>query len=396
MEAALTGKLDPRGFLSVQATSLPREASPGREMFFGNRTPFSYIQHVNRVTHLIHLTPKMNWKRITTILLALCIFVPQLTLGQHEQSITTEDLYVRDPYVYVDRKAGCYYLYRASMEKDEHGAQQSGVEAFKSKDLKHWTGPHQVYQTPKDNWITGAIWAPEMHEYQGRFYLFATLNSDVVWKGSEEGWPAYTFRGTQIFHADSPLGPFLPFDLQPHTPIEEMALDGTLWEEEGIPYMVYCQEWVEIEDGSMKLVELKPDLSGTAGSPVRLFHASSADWSTGNVHPDGRVSYVTDGCFLYETKSGKLLMIWSSFKNDKYAIGIAESTTGSIKGPWKQHEKPLFDGHGGHGMIFRSLDNRLVLTFHGPNSPAGKERAKFYEIIEDGDTLRLGELLSGE
>lgn len=306
----------------------------------------------------------------------------------------TENLYVRDPYVYVDRDAGQYYLYRATMKKDSLGNQRSGVEAFKSTDLLHWSGPYQVYETPEKNWITGAIWAPEMHEYQGRYYLFATLNSDLEWRAGQEGWPAYTFRGTQIFHADSPLGPFLPFELEPHTPVDEMALDGTLWEENGTPYMIYCHEWVEIEDGSMKLVELKADLSGTVGSPTRLFNASAADWSTGSAYPDGRVSYVTDGCFLYQTKSGKLLMIWSSFKNDKYAIGIAESTTGSIKGPWKQQQEPLFDGHGGHGMIFHSLDDRLILTFHGPNSPSGEERAKFYEIFEEGDTLKLGELLS--
>ena len=46
-------------------------------------------------------------------------------------------------------------------------------------------------------------------------------------------------------------------------------------------------------------------------------------------------SYVTDGCFLYATKTGKLLLIWSNFGNEGYAVGIAESTTGKILGPWK-------------------------------------------------------------
>lgn len=34
------------------------------------------------------------------------------------------------------------------------------------------------------------------------------------------------------------------------------------------------------------------------------------------------------GCYLYRPKSGKLLMIWSSFSYGEYAIGIAESVTG--------------------------------------------------------------------
>jgi len=42
--------------------------------------------------------------------------------------------------------------------------------------------------------------------------------------------------------------------------MDRMAFDGTLWVEEGQPYMIYCHEWVQVEDGTMELVELAPDL----------------------------------------------------------------------------------------------------------------------------------------
>ena len=65
--------------------------------------------------------------------------------------------------------------------------------------------------------------------------------------------PPYTLRATQIFEAKRPEGPFLPIgDKLPATPTDEMALDGTLWVENGRPYMVYCHEWVQIGDGAMK------------------------------------------------------------------------------------------------------------------------------------------------
>ena len=154
--------------------------------------------------------------------------------------------------------------------------------------------------------------------------------------------------------------------------------------------MVYCHEWVQIRDGGMNLVELKPDLSERNGEITRLFHASSAPWSTGSdpEHPE-RSTYVTDGCFLYQTKNKNLLMIWSSFMNGEYAIGIAKSSTGKITGPWIQQSEPLFDKNGGHGMIFRSFDGKLYITFHQPNSPAGLERAKLFELEDTGETLRL-------
>jgi hypothetical protein len=146
-------------------------------------------------------------------------------------------------------------------------------------------------------------------------------------------------------------------------------------------------------DGTMELVELKKDLSATVGQPMRLFCASAAEWSTGSLRSDGSRTYVTDGCYLYRTKTGKLLMIWSSFKNGDYAIGIAESTTGKVIGPWRQQAEPLFDKHGGHGMIFRTFDGRLCVVLHAPNSPAGQERAHIFEIEDLGHTLRLkGEL----
>ncbi|MDR1632394.1 MAG: glycoside hydrolase family 43 protein [Dysgonamonadaceae bacterium] len=295
----------------------------------------------------------------------------------------TGDLYIRDPFIVTDAQKGIYYMYGSSSQKGREGQTIGGVAVYKSRDLKTWEGPQQVFTVPEDNWITGMVWAPEVHVYNGRYYLFATLNSDIEWKKRREGWSAYTFRGTQIFHADAPEGPFLPFGRTPHTPMDYMALDGTLWVEDGTPWMVFCHEWVQMTDGTMDAVELKPDLSAPVGRPFSLFCASSAPWA-----PEGNKYYVTDGCFVYRTKAGKLLMIWSSFSQEGYAIGIAESTTGKITGPWKQHPEPLFNQNGGHGMIFHTFDGKLCIAFHQPNS-GGAERAHIYELEDTGHTLLL-------
>ena len=135
---------------------------------------------------------------------------------------------------------------------------------------------------------------------------------------------------------------------------------------------------------------MKPDLSGIDGTPVRLFNASSAKWSTGTKHKGGAPdSFVTDGCFLYTTKTGKLLMIWSSFYNSDYAVGIAESVTGRITGPWIQQPDMLFSANGGHGMIFRSFEGKLYIVLHGPNTPSGAERARMFELVDVGNTLKI-------
>lgn len=325
---------------------------------------------------------------LLVILFACACLAVNAQKAATQQSIA--DIHVRDPYILADAKTHTYYMYRSSSADNGKGTQLGGVEVLKSKDLKTWEGPVRVFTVPENNWITGRVWAPEVHAYKGRYYLFATLNSDIEWKKKQEGWTDYTFRGTQIFHADSPEGPFLPFSLTPHTPMDRMALDGTLWVEENTPYMVYCHEWVQVADGTMELVQLAPDLSAPVGNSLTLFNASAADWSTGSVHKVPLpTSYVTDGCFLYKTKTGKLLMIWSSFMNGEYALGIAESVTGKISGPWKQHKTPLFSQNSGHGMIFKSFEGKLYITYHGPNSPSGAERAHIFELEDTGDTLLL-------
>lgn len=306
------------------------------------------------------------------------------------RAIPLSEINIRDPFILADKKTNTYYLY-CSSTVEINGKQLGGVAVYSSKDLKDWTEKKQVFVVPEDNWGTGTVWAPEVHYYKGKYYLFATLNSSLEWKKAKEGWPSYTFRGTQIFYSDSPEGPFKAFGQMPHTPIERMCLDGTLYVENGVPYMIYCHEWVQTVDGGMNLIQLADDLSKPVSNPINLFCASAAPWSTGLTADDDAHSifYVTDGCFLYKTKTNKLLMLWSSFMNGDYALGIAESVTGKITGPWKQMPQPLFNKDGGHGMVFRAFDGKLYLVLHQPNGPSGKERAKLFELEDTGETLVL-------
>lgn len=318
--------------------------------------------------------------------LAFLILAVSVAFAQ-QKTYTLDDINIRDPYIMPVEKEGVYYMY-ASSGVSENGKHYGGVVAYKSRDLKTWEGPVRVFTVPHDNYLTGGVWAPEVHKYKGKYYLFATLNSDVRWKGPKAGHPAYNHRATQIFWSKSPEGPFLPFEGKaPHTPLDEMCLDGTLWVENGTPYMVYCHEWVEALDGEMNMVELKKDLSAPVGTPQRLFCASAAEWSTGG-GKEGNKTYVTDGCFLYRSKTGKLLMMWSSFKDGVYAVGLAESDTGKIIGPWRQQKEPIFI-NGGHSMLFTDFEGRLCLVLHSPNSPGGKERAKIFEVEDLGHTLRV-------
>src|SRR5690606_41695779 len=88
----------------------------------------------------------------------------------------------------------------------------------------------------------------------------------------------YVRRGAELLVAASPRGPFHPLGQGPQTPPDWMALDGSLWVEDGVPYMVFCREWAQITDGSFELVRLSADLSRAVEEPTRLFTASVAPW----------------------------------------------------------------------------------------------------------------------
>lgn len=303
----------------------------------------------------------------------------QVTNGRRERWLT-EDIPIRDPFIYPDLATHTYYLYTQV---------NKGVAAYTSQDLKEWAGPLVVFNEPANFWATKFVWAPEMHAYQSKFYLFVTFTSqDTV---QYQKGITLNRRGTQVLVADSPIGPFKTFANHAHTPSDWMALDGTLFVEEGVPWMVFCHEWLQVKDGTVEAVQLKPDLSATEGASHTLFRASEAPWADSIAYKEGMAfyGYVTDGPYLHRTKGEKLLMIWSSFgASGSYAIGIAESASGRIAGPWKQHPQPLFKSDGGHGMIFRKFDGQLTLVLHQPNA-SSMERMKFFNLEETHDHLRI-------
>ncbi|MFZ4262012.1 family 43 glycosylhydrolase [Sphingobacterium sp. HJSM2_6] len=247
-----------------------------------------------------------------SFLIYLFMFVIGINHVHSQALIKTEDLPIRDPFVITDKKENRYLLYKSQSVKLDNGKIVGGVAAYESTDMQNWKGPIQVLQIPEENTLNGGIWAPEVHEYQGHYYIFATINTDKTWKAAKADWPPYQYRSVQIFKADNPLGPFKSFAKDPHLDMKDMTLDGTLWVEKGIPYMIYCHEWVQINDGTMELIALEKDLSKTKGKSKTLFKASEAKWSTGTRHKDQTRSYVTDGCYVYQSKTGELLMIWSS------------------------------------------------------------------------------------
>lgn len=312
-----------------------------------------------------------NLLRCLVILAALKTGLFRATATAQEAETYPRDISeirVRDPFILTDIKNGRYIMIvnMSARRKDA-----KGWECYTSTDLRHWQAPVPVFTPPAGFWADRDFWAPEIQAYMGKYYLFGTLS------GMDKK------RGTAILVADQPLGPYRPHSEGAITPHDWMALDGTLYIENGEPWMVFCHEWVQIEDGTMDAIRLTKDLSKPIGDPIKLFRASEAPWISA-VKPG---HYITDGPCLHRLANGTLLMLWSSNSANGYTVGIARSQSGKIEGPWKQDAKPLFEG-GGHCMIFQSLEGKPILILHAPNKGSA-ERVKFFDVHEDADRLRL-------
>ena len=122
-------------------------------------------------------------------------------------------------------------MVRAELEAWTESA--TGIDYYVSDNLIEWDGPFPAFRPPNDFWADRNFWAPEVHQYQGQFYMFITFKADGV------------RRGTQILRADTPEGPFVPINERQLTPDSWECLDGTLYvDNNSQPWMIFCHEWV--------------------------------------------------------------------------------------------------------------------------------------------------------
>lgn len=281
-----------------------------------------------------------------------------------------DDINIRDPFVLPYN--GKYYMY-GTRGSECWTDEAFGLDVYVSEDLENWNGPKEIFRRGTDFWATKNYWAPEVYEYNGAFYMFVSLKSETE------------HRGTFIFKADAPDSEFKPYS-ERITPADWECLDGTLYISKAeIPYMIFCHEWTQIKNGQICAIELAKDLKSAVGEPKVLITASDAPW----IKPaQGNDTYVTDGPFVMRLSDGELIMLWSSFGEEGYTEAISRSSNKEIDGVWTHDEKLLFKKDGGHGMVFRAFDGRLILALHSPNVRT-LERPCFYEIKENNGTLEL-------
>lgn len=298
-------------------------------------------------------------------------------------NVPLDSIRLSDPAILADRQTKMYYM------------TGTGGLLWKSRNLKLWDGPYKVTQTDPNSWMgpNPMIWAAELHPYQNKYYYFATFTNRAVRIDTVKG-RAIERRACHVLVSDKPDGPYVPMQDATYLPASMPTLDGTLWVDKNRkPYLVYCYEWLQSLNGTIEKIALKPDLSGTVGKSEVLFRASDSPWSrekdeNGNDKPNK----VTDGPYLFQTQTGRLGMIWTSWIYDVYTQGVAYSASGTLDGPWVQEKDPITPPNYGHGMLFHTLEGKLLLSMHSHKSVNGRtiRVPHLFEADLSGDKLVIG------
>ena len=271
-----------------------------------------------------------------------------------------KDINIRDPFIL--KEDGIYYLYGTRAK--HFGRKVGGFDVYTSTDLENWSEATECFNSNKYGMNIEVNWAPEVHKYNGAYYMFATFTRENK------------LRGTFVLKATSPMGPFEPYSDGPVTPAEWECLDGTLYIEDDVPYCVFCREHTLIIDGNISYIELSPDLKKSVGESKYLFSGSSPFYIKKKL--PGK-HYITDGPFMHRRENGDLYMLWSTHLNNKYAQCLVKFDENKISGIFT-HQKPLITSDGGHGMLFRDGDD-LMLSYHSPNT-TNFEHPVFVKINE--------------
>lgn len=292
-----------------------------------------------------------------------------------------------DPFILADPVSKKYYTYAAYYNPTRFPElmKKGRFYALESEDLINWSEPILVFdREDTDFWASEDYWAPECHIWKGKYYLISSFRAPG------------TYRKCQCLVADSPLGPFKPIQEQAVTPLDWQCLDGTLYvDAEQKPWMVFCHEWLQVGDGQIAAIPLSDDLGSVIGEPTILFRASAAPWGAAFFTKTGEGGgYVTDGPFLYRMKNGKLLMLWSTFTTKGYATGYCISESGSLFGPWKQSDNPLYFHDGAHSSLFKTFGGKLMMVLHCPNDHP-KKKPLIFEMEEMQDGIQIVNEITG-
>lgn len=277
-----------------------------------------------------------------------------------------------DPYI-LKATDGKYYMVGTGGVKD-------GFKMYSSEDLMSWKDEGIIYHGNKKNsWGIANFWAPELYEYNHKFYLLFSAD----W-GENPTNELENFRiGVAV--SETPTGEYKDLFNRPIFDPGYPVIDGNLLFENEKVYLYFSRccyknlveseiaDWARpeglfdvIEESWVYGVELKPDFSEIVGEPKLLLRPplhlndKQAEWESRSVTTGEVNRRWTEGSYIFN-KNGTYYLMYSAnfFGGKNYAVGYA--TFSSPLGPFQKAENnPVLQKNIEQGGIVTGTGHNLV------------------------------------
>ena len=270
---------------------------------------------------------------------------------------------------------GVFYLYSTG---------NTTLSVRTSKNLLTWSDPKQIFALSQTGWGVKNCWAPEVHKYNGKFYLFfCGRDSSGIFHGS-------------VAVCDTPDGTFVPVTKEPLLNFNYSIIDLSFFcDDDGRTYILYSKDCSTNVVNGKKVsqsygVEVSNDFTRTIGEHV-LLTTPDVSWEmkSGN-------TIWNEGPVVFK-RNGKYYILYSANYYQSADYGIGYAVADSILGPYtKPKSNCLVQGNGttitgpGHNNLL-FFGDEIYIVYHAhtipPNTDNGRSLYINQLIVKDDGTL---------
>jgi GH43 family beta-xylosidase len=300
------------------------------------------------------------------IFLIICFFAVN---GIFAQQTFTNPLLPSGADPWVIQKDG-YYYYTNTTGRN--------VTLWKTRDITNLKNSEKkiVWVPPKQGAYSKEIWAPEIHFFYGKWYIYFAADS-----GRNEDHRLYVIENS----SEDPLQGNWVMKGELKTPKRKWAIDGSVFENKGKLYLIWSG-WEGDVNGEQNIYIAKMKNPWKVKGKRRLLSSPYYEWEkNGDLNNPNDVSHVNVNEGPQILKHGdKLFLIYSASGcwTDTYALGMLTTSSHAnlLKvNKWSKSDTPVFKQSiknkvyaPGHNSFFKSPDGKEDFILYHANSEPGQ------------------------